>query len=275
MRNSTIATFLGVTVLAAGATMPAYAASVTFDFNSLSPYDNSTQIGNYMSNLLQTNGCTGCTVSVTGAVADRTYNGDGNVVGPKISGSYKSVTLGDTNGATSNSTTPSSTYDTFIANTNDSSQQVSNQISLVFSGLTINSAGFDFEIFPDGSSQQPPDLTFTAGTAGVDSPVTGFGTNGTVTGVQPATQTNGTNLHSPASGWSTEQSAQYIGTWSGSLNQPTDLNFIDWPATIGVDNLSINYDAPPQPTPEPASIFLLGTVVAGVFLVAKRRMTKA
>jgi hypothetical protein len=274
MRNSTTATFLGFIFLAAGATIPAHAASVTFDFNSLSSYENSTQIGAYMTGVLTGNGCLGCSVSVVGAVADQSYNGDGNVVGPKVSGVYKSVTLGDTNGATSNSATPSSTYDTFIANTNDSSHSVSSEISLVFSGLTINSTGFDFEIFPDGSSQQPPEFTFTAGTSGIDSPVTAFGTGGTVTGVLPATGTNGSNELSPASGGGIEQSAQYIGTWSGSLGGVTDLNFIDWPATIGVDNLSINYDGPPQPTPEPASIFLLGTVAAGVFLVAKRRMTR-
>ena len=137
----------------------------------------------------------GCSISVTGAVADRTYNGEGYVVGPVLgSGSnktYTSLTLGNTDGAnmpaaggtTNMPSAPSgSTTDTFLANTKDNSSQVSTQITLQFTGLSIASASFDYEIFPDGTGQ-PPDFQFKANNTLVSS----FGTGGIQYGVTPST----------------------------------------------------------------------------------------
>src|SRR5581483_6357502 len=161
MRAGTILAFLGCAAVAS-------ATSVTFTFDAqtingtniaaLSAGANSAQIQNYMNQVLTAAGCAGCSVTVLvngntiGAVADQQYNGEGHVVSNT---SGKSLTLGNSNGATSNSSTsPSSTYDTFIANTNDSSCTVSQQITLQFNGFTgmgmsVNS--FDYEIFPDGT----------------------------------------------------------------------------------------------------------------------------
>jgi hypothetical protein len=36
---------------------------------------------------------------------------------------------------------------------------------------------------------------------------------------------------------SAELAPQAIGSWSGSLTGATELDFLDWPATIGIDNL--------------------------------------
>src|SRR5579862_4129309 len=74
----------------------ANAASVdTFNYNTLSSGANSTSISNYM------NGILGCScVTVTGAVADKTYNGEGFVTGPGSSHASKSLTLGNSDGAT-------------------------------------------------------------------------------------------------------------------------------------------------------------------------------
>lgn len=268
----------------------AQGANVTFTFNTLSENASAAQIAGYMTTTLETAGCSGCTVTMTGAVADTKYNGDGHVVGSNS----QSLTLGTSNDATSNSSsTPSTTYDTFIANSSDSDVTVASQITLQFIGLAINgTVAFDYEIFPDGTCTQlstkycggaatggiypnQPDLTFEAGTGtkGTDPLVTSFGTNGVRYGVTPGT-TNGTSTHSPNSGSkNAELAPQYIGTWSGSLNNATELDFIDWPATIGIDNLTISWNTP-SPIPEPASVLLLGTVLAGGLVLRLKRKAR-
>ena len=212
-----------------------------------------------------------------GAVVDKTYNGEGYAVGPSNgSGSYKSETLGDTDGATSNSSFTyaqlSSTYDSFLANTTDGSSQISNEIVMKFSGFAINgTVSFDYEVFPDGTGQTP-DIQFQAGnnSNGVDSFVNTFGVNGVQNGVAPGGG-NGTNMHSANSGSANETNKQYIGHWSGSLSNVNELDFIDWPATIGIDNLQITFNTPTPPVPEPSSMILLGTAAAGALLMARRK----
>jgi Flp pilus assembly protein TadG len=283
----------------------AYAGSVDFTFDTqtingttitgLSSGATVAQIQTYMNAVLTASGCTGCSVTVlsnssgSGAVADQTYTADGNVTGPgtALGPASKSLTLGDSNGATASTTTSTvnSSYDTFISNTSDSGGQyngsntsgtVTSQITLQFkniSGLTVNS--FDYEVFPDltctqlnpancGGAGDPnqPDLKFEAGnnTNGTDGLVQTFD------GVTPGT-TNGNAVKSTIS--STELAPQAIGTWTGSLTGDTELDFVDWPATIGIDNLTIggsNITAGSS-VPEPASIALLGTLV---FLLAKK-----
>ncbi|HUB77683.1 MAG TPA: PEP-CTERM sorting domain-containing protein [Bryobacteraceae bacterium] len=265
-------------VLAAGSAIPGRADTFTFDFNSLNSGATASQIATYMDNYFIAHGCSTCSVTVTGAVADKTYDGDGNVVGPN----GQPLTLGTTNGATSNSsTTPSGvlgktnnlisgTTDTFIANTNDSAQQISNEFYLTFSGIQIASVSFDYEIFPDGGPQQPPDFEFEAGDNknGTDPLVSGFGTGGVQYGVKPSSSgSDGSSVKSPDS--SSESSAQYIGTWSGSLNDVSELDFVDWPATIAIDNLSIT-----TPVPEPGSAALLLTIAAGAWF-GRRKFQKA
>lgn len=240
-------------------------ADVIFNFNSLASGAPSSggvgpngSIQNYMNNIL---GCN-C-VTVTGGVADKTYNGEGYAVGPN-NGST-SLTLGNTDGATSSNSnsTLNSTLDTFIATTNDSSQKISDQITMKFSGYVVSgTVSFDYEIFPDGSSNQPPDFQFVAknGNAVVSS--------WTVYGVSPGTAPIG-SVHSPnhqgTGNSNKETSQQLIGHWSGTLNNVTELDFIDWPPTIGIDNLTISK------VPEPASILLLGTGLAGLFRLMKKR----
>jgi hypothetical protein len=262
-----------------GVVAVASATSVTtlFNFNSLGENATAAQISTYMDGVLSAAGCTGCSVTVQGAVADTTYNGEGHVTGPGSAGpngtAVKSLTLGTSDGATASNTTSvlNSSYDTFIANTNDASTQISNEITMKFSGFTINgSASFDYEIFPDAANT--PDFEFEAGTnsSGTDPAVASFGTNGIQYGVAPGT-TNGNTNNSPNS--STETSLQYIGTWSGTLSNDNELDFVDWPATIGVDNLSISWtqSGGTSPVPDPASVLLLGTVVAGLALRKKIR----
>jgi len=275
----------------------AYATTVDFTFGTqtfgtttitgLSSGATAAQITTYMTAVLQASGCSGCTATAVssgaiGAVADQSYTADGNVTGPGTGGT--SYTLGDSTGPyTAGSTTTSTTgaADTFIANTSDSGgtnnggSGTTTQITIQFknvTGLTINS--FDYEIFPNitctalnnvncGGAGNPnqPDLKFEAGdnTNGTDTVVQ------TYVGVTPGT-TNGNAIKSPDS--SDQTAPQLIGQWTGSLTGDTELDFVDWPATIGIDNLTISYGTTTA-VPEPAGIALFGTLV--VLLTKKLR----
>lgn len=275
MKATRILLFLGTAAVAS-------ATSVTFNFNSLGENANSSAIASYMNSVLSTAGCTGCSVTVTGAVADTTYDGENHATGPSSIGSLatKSLTLGTSDGATASNLTSSLNpgYDTFLATTNDASTNISSQITMKFSGFTINgAASFDYEIFPNGSCpsasncSSTPDFKFD--TNG-NSPVNSFGTNGIQYGVTPGT-TNGNTNNSQLS--TSEASLQYIGSWSGNLSNASELDFIDWPETIGVDNLSVSWNTTTQqsPVPEPFSVVLLGTIVGGIALRKKIRKTAA
>jgi hypothetical protein len=260
----------------------ASATSVTFNFNSVAENASATTIASYMTSVLTAAGCTGCSVTVTGAIADTTYDGENHVTGPGSAGSggtaVKSLTLGTSDGASaSNTNSPiNSSYDTFLATTKDDSTNISSQITMKFSGFTINgNASFDYEIFPNGSCQSAsncsstPDFKFDVNGT---SPVSTFGTNGVQYGITPGTGNDGNANNSQLS--TSEASLQYIGTWSGSLSNANELDFIDWPETIGVDNLTVSWNTNTQsPVPEPFSVVLLGTIVGGIAL--RKRIRKA
>jgi hypothetical protein len=235
-------------------------ADIVFNFNSVAAGSgnsaNETAIQNYMDALLN---CANC-VTVTGAATDTTYNGDGHVVGSN----GNSLTLGTSDGATNNSTlTPTTTYDTFLSNVTNSASTVSSEIIITFS-QAVTLKGFDYEIFPDAScpsssncSAGVPDFTFD-----VNGSTQVFNTNA----VFPSSSgTDGTSIHSPVSGtcsqwWCTETSAQYIGHWSGTLTNVTELDFIDWPAAIGVDNI----DIASTPEPRDGAFLLVGLMLAAL-----------
>lgn len=92
---------------------------------------------------------------------------------------------------------------------------------------------------------------------------------GKVDGVTPGT-TDGTAKHSPnhqgTGNTNLETNKQYIGTWSSKpLSNVTELDFIDGPATIAIDNLTISK------VPEPGTMLLLGTGLAGLFFLKKKQ----
>jgi hypothetical protein len=275
------------TLLFFGIAAVASATSVTFNFatqtingtviNGVSENATTTQIQTYMDQVLTAAGCTGCTVAVTGAFADTTWNGDGHVTGPSTGS--KSYTLGTSNGpytaGSTQTSTVNSSYDTFLATTNDGDTQTDSQITMKFSGFTINgAASFDYEIFPNINCTAMTS-SGCGGTGEPNQPDFKFDTNGSsqvfrTLGVTPGT-TNGNSNNSPDS--QTETAPQYIGSWSGSLSNVSELDFVDWPATIGMDNLTVSWNTSTSPVPEPYSVLLFGTVVAAIFLRKKIRKT--
>jgi hypothetical protein len=225
-------------------------ADYVFNFNSLgvSSGDNSAAVGTYMAGIF------GAAVTVTGAATDQKYNGDGFVTGPGT-GSITSLTLGTSDGATASNTNSTLNksgntvlYDTFLSNTAENSNgtaksQISQEIDMTFAHAVTGVVSFDYQIFPDITGA--PDFTFDAYNG-----ATLVGTYHT-NGVTPGT-TDGTATRSP--GDSTETDKQYIGVGTyDSVITFTKLEFHDWPATIGVDNLKI------ATTPEPTGVaFMLG-----------------
>jgi hypothetical protein len=137
---------------------------------------------------------------------------------------------------------------------------------MVFSGLKIYGVSFDYEIFPDGTcatgvscGSNWPDFTFMADGTLV------FNTQAVMPGNPGAPY-----LHSPASGLGTELAPQFLGqtgTWVFP-NGVTKLEFVDWPATVGIDNLKITT------TPEPATMTLLGVGMLGLASL-RRRLIKS
>lgn len=246
-------------------------ADFNFNFNSLAAYsgssDNTTAIAQYMDGVLggQCAISLNC-VTVIGAVTDRTYNGENHVVGP----GGVSRTLGNTDGATNNSgsaTATSTSSDTFLSTIVDgTSRQVSTEIKIIFShGIVLNGPiSFDYEIFPDATC---PDSSHCSSKPDFKFAVNGGSPLWTTLGVFPSSGgSNGTSTHSPNSGGGTEQSAQYIGTYSGSLSGVTELDFIDWPAAIAIDNLRV------ATTPEPRGVaLLLGGLIMAMFASSKLR----
>ena len=246
-------------------------ADYMFNFNSLAAFtgssgNNDTAIADYMDGVLGGSCAThlNC-VTVTGAVTNQSYNGENHVVGPN----GVSLTLGDSNGATSNSSKTPGAADTFISTIEDgTSRQISTEITITFSqGIVLNGPiSFDYEIFPDNGCQSKSNCPTT--------PDFKFAVNGgtptlLADGVFPsATGTDGSSTKSPLG---TELSSQYIGVYSRTLTNVTELQFIDWPAAIGVDNLDVSTS-----TPEPRGVaLLLGGLMLALFAGNKLRNTLA
>lgn len=249
----------------------------TFDYAPSGPSltksssDQSTNIANYMDSII---GCSGCVSVSSGVAVAQEYDADGNVVGK----SYSPLTLGNSNGATSNTVTPGSYgNDNYISNmaTNNSGgsdNQLSQGIVITLSkGYSFTGTfSFDYEIFPDISCQV---LTTNCGSpTNSNQPDLDFSANGstpqntTFLGVTPG-GADGSTTTSPDS--SHELAPQWIGT-SGNftLTGATVITFMDWPAAIGVDNLKLVTTATPEPS---GYAFMLGGLMLALLVGSKVR----
>ena len=256
-RNLSKAVLLATVLVAGVYQAPARAVptSATFNFNTLADGANNNSVQTYMRGVLTTAGAG--SVNVSGAVAEKNYTGDNHVVGPVSSHTVTSLTLGTSDGTTQHLTT----NDTFITN-------ISGQTTFTMTFTQkIYSVSFDYEIFPDGTCP-------TGTNCGSNWPDFKFTADGTQMlykqGVMPS---SGAYSHSPISGWNgTEYAPQYLGV-SGTFNFANGVNllsFIDWPATIGIDNLVVGFTPPPS-IPEPATIGLFASGIAGLGLIRRRR----
>lgn len=254
------------------------AAPLLFDFNGVSlagshgnglgATGGNTAIRSYMNGVLSSNGFASSSVSVSGALATATYNGENHVKGP---------TLGTSDGGVAH---PGSN-DTFIINDNFNvyGNGAASSFTLNFSNFTIFSLSFDWEIFPDATCPQ-----------------------GSWCANHPGQSANWPDIELYADGvlvWSQLASTpsgggdpQAIGL-SGLLNFQGGvhtLTIMDWPAEVGIDNLRISgcanlsRDTPrggatpqsvapvctPLQTPEPASLPLAALALGAAALSLRR-----
>ncbi|MDQ2918192.1 MAG: hypothetical protein M3R40_13745 [Pseudomonadota bacterium] len=257
MRHKSLApSFIAALVI--GAASHAQAIPVTFNFDSVAPHDNvaeafglgktggNTEIATNMNGVLDAAlGLGTSTVSVSGALATSTYNGEGHVNGD---------TLGTSNGGVHDA--PAYT-DRFIMNDDFKiyGSTAADRFSFTFTGFYIYSVSFDWEIFPDAtcpastsstacannpSNSNYPDIALLADGVGVWS----------------------TLASTPVSGDKDPQALGHLSTLS--LAGASQLTFVDWPAEIGIDNVIIDgctIKSPDclrrQDVPEPAMLLLL------------------
>jgi hypothetical protein len=241
--------------------LTAHAAAILFDFNTLPALtnntsaptpgaDNSAAITTYMNGVLHNtsnNGNAGWNVSVQGAESSGAKSGSGTSASQRATNAgwdadshvVADSALSIANGYTYIPATLATEYNVpFIETSGSLTTNGDKEISMVFSGgIAVSSLSFNFEIFPDGTTQQPPDFTFqmlsgatTVASCTVNalqpsgSPLTSSGACGPdgsySGGASNVTSGPNANLYSMASYPSKEGSAQYLGTMTFSFSSP-------------------------------------------------------
>ncbi|MGH8798786.1 MAG: PEP-CTERM sorting domain-containing protein [Casimicrobiaceae bacterium] len=257
--------------------LAAAAAPVSFDFNAitlsgsqgngLGATANSASIGTYMGATL------GTPVTVTGALATKTYNGEGHVNGSTLGTSDNNVAHGTPN-------------DTFIINDDFGIYgAAASSFTMTFGGgFFLTSVAFDWEIFPDASCPASTNVNNCGGSdhsaTNANWPDIELMVNGVATPIWSALATI------PAT---SPKDPQAIGTLGAALDLTgyghaiTSLTFVDWPAEIGIDSLTITGGCLPgtaangcilRQTPEPGSMLLVGIALAALAGAGRRRINR-
>jgi hypothetical protein len=252
----------------------AVAATLEFDFDQVT-LNNSTHINSggvdggatgssaniqsYMNSVLSS---VGGSVTVTGAIANKGYTGDNNVV--QSGGVYK--TLANFNDVTG--TFQSGLNHTFIMNNNFGLYGGTkyDSFSLTFSGVTLSQVKFDWEIFPDGSCTAK--TTTACGGAGMPNlPTLGVYAGNTL--IHTYSYIDALADFSAGSSTVAPQAVGGFDAWNLPAGTIT-LKFMDWPSEVAVRGFEVTTCCDRQ-APEPGALSLLGLSLAGVSLVGLRR----
>jgi hypothetical protein len=293
MAHRLTSTFTLAALLALGVGTSANAGPITFTFDTtttpactglaagaapstITTYMNCVLGGSYVTVQPGAVASRGAAAGTAGTTVAAGYTADGHAVG--VTGGNQSLTLGNTENATSSaSPLTAGAADAYLMN-NSLASTSNTQVALQFqNGFTIGAGSqikFDYEIFPDNTCTALTSAS-CGGTGTPNRPDFEFWINGaqvgsTLFGNTPGT--GGTYTYSPAmTGGETAPQTLGVFTYTvGSALVNPLLAFVDWPATIGIDNLTIT--PPNQSVPEPVTLTLLAIGMAGV-RTYRRRMT--
>ena len=282
-----------VALASAGAPTIAAAGPIVFDFNPLADNANNAAVQAYMQGVINAADPTLGSVAVKWARAEKNYDAEGYVTGPSTvscsryqdgsctrwSRDTVSETLGTSDGGIGHDG-----RDAFLVN-----MASADRIVMEFA-FPIYSVQFDYQIFPNSECRDGGSAGCT-GTGSSRWPDFKFVADGIQQfisfGADPQADESLEHRYSPRSGNSYEKAPQLLGVsglWEFA-DGVTELQFVDWPSTIGIDNLIITYrrlphEGPPPPgtnqeppgtAPEPSSLALLGLGLAGMAALRRRR----